>query len=126
MHYAEDMEYNMAHFAKVENGIVTNVIVAEQDVINSGVLGDPTQWIQTSYNGSIRQHYAGIGYLYLPDLDIFIPPKPFTSWTLDNQTGEWLPPQPKPTDSNKVFTWDESTLSWKEITNPLPSPIIGE
>ena len=64
----------MSHFAKVENGIVTQVIVAEQDFIDSGAVGDPSLWIQTSYTGSIRGCYAGIGFTYDADIDEFIPP----------------------------------------------------
>ena len=109
----------MAHFAKVEDGIVTQVIVAEQDFINSGAVGDPSQWIQTSYNGSIRKNYAGIGYHYNKELDIFIGPKPFESWTLDIETGTWISPIEKPTDG-KFYIWDEKTLNWIEATNPLP------
>ena len=109
----------MAHFAKIENGVVTQVIVAEQEFIDSGSLGDPTQWIQTSYNGNIRNTYAGIGYLYNEELDIFIEPKPFESWSLDTETQSWKAPVDKPTDDN-FYIWNEETLSWEESTNPLP------
>jgi hypothetical protein len=80
----------MSHFAKVENGIVTQVIVAEQDVINSGLFG--TGWVQTSYNGNIRKNYAGVGYTYDSQRDAFIPPKPHEDWILDETTCLWNAP----------------------------------
>jgi len=113
----------MSHFAKVENGIVTQVIVAEQDVIDSGLFG--TGWIQTSYNTYAGQHpegrplrknYAGIGYTYDAGRDAFIPPKPYASWTLNEATCLWDAPTPMPTD-DKRYTWDEPTTSWVEVTN---------
>lgn len=109
----------MSHFAKVVDGIVTDVIVAEQEFIDSGAVGDPTQWIQTSYNGSIRKNYAGIGYLYNEELDIFIEPKPFESWLLDTENGKWKAPVDKPTD-DKNYIWEENTQSWIESTHTLP------
>jgi hypothetical protein len=109
----------MSHFAKVVDGIVTDVIVAEQEFIDSGAVGNPAQWIQTSYNASIRKNYAGIGYLYNEELDIFIEPKPFESWLLDTENGTWKAPVNKPTDDKK-YIWNEETLSWEESTNLLP------
>jgi hypothetical protein len=114
----------MSHFAKVENGIVTQVIVAEQSFIDKGVVGDPKSWIQTSYNTHagrhpqgrpLRKNYAGIGYSYDPVRDAFIPPKPYESWLLDEETCLWIPPMPMPTDG-KDYTWDEATASWQEYT----------
>ena len=113
----------MSHFAKVENGIVTQVIVAEQDVIDSGLLG--TGWVQTSYNTyggqhpegrPLRKNYAGIGYTYDSGRDAFIAPKPYASWTLNEITCQWDAPTPMPTD-DKRYTWDEPTTSWVEVTN---------
>ena len=113
----------MSHFAKVENGIVTQVIVAEQDVIDSGLFG--TGWVQTSYNTYAGQHpegrplrknYAGIGYTYDSGRDAFIPPKPYASWTLNETTCLWDAPTPMPID-DKRYTWDEPTTSWVEVTN---------
>jgi hypothetical protein len=98
----------MSHFAKIENGIVTEVIVAEQDFIDA-IEGD---WVQTSYNANIRKNFAGIGFTYDRIKDAFIPPKPFASWTLNEDTYLWEPPVPMPTD--KPYDWDEDTLSWKE------------
>lgn len=108
----------MSHFAKIENGVVTQVIVAEQDFIDTGAVGDPAQWIQTSYNSNIRKRYAGIGYTYDADLDAFIPPKPFDSWTLDVESANWVAPIPQPQDE-KMYLWSEETLSWKE-SNVFP------
>jgi len=108
----------MAHYAKVENGIVTNVIVAEQEFIDSGAVGDPTTWIQTSYNGNIRKRFAGIGYLYDAELDAFIPPKPFNSWILDTTTASWKAPIEQPND-DKNYIWNEDTLSWIEAADVL-------
>jgi len=114
----------MSHFAKVENGIVTQVIVAEQDVIDSGLFG--TGWVQTSYNtyGGVhknggtpmRKNYAGVGYSYDLGRDAFIPPKPYASWILNETTCLWDAPTPRPTD-DKRYTWDEPTTSWVEVTN---------
>lgn len=119
----------MAHFAKVENGIVTQVIVAEQDFINTGALGDPSSWLQTSYNTQggvhltngqpMRKNYAGIGYSYDPVCDAFIPPKVFDSWVLDKDTCMWIPPVPKPED-DKYYVWNEETISWIETESILP------
>lgn len=107
----------MPHFAKVENGVVTTVIVADQSFIDSGAVGDPTTWVQTSYNGSTRKSYAGIGYLYISEIDAFVPPKPFESWVLEEKSGRWVAPVPRP-DNDTI--WDEETLSWKKTENILP------
>ena len=122
----------MAHFAKVENGKVTQVIVADQDFIDSGAVGSPSQWVQTSYNTrggvhygqdgqpsadqskALRANYAGIGYSYDYINDVFIPPKPFNSWTLSQTTWNWEPPTPMPTDG-KLYQWDEATKAWTEV-----------
>lgn len=82
----------MSHFAHIdENNVVTNVIVAEQDFIDSGAVGDPKRWIQTSYNARIRKNYAGIGYVYDAVRDAFIPPKPTKGkWKLDEETCRWV------------------------------------
>ena len=117
----------MGHFAKVENGIVTQVIVAEQDFINSGAVG--TGWIQTSYNTrggihygqdgqpdggvALRGNYAGIGYTYDAANDVFYAPKPYPSWTISVPTWIWQAPTPYPNDGKK-YDWDEPTISWIE------------
>jgi hypothetical protein len=113
----------LSHFAKVENGVVTQVIVIEQDVLNTGHWGDPASWVQTSYNTRggqhpegrpLRKNYAGIGYTYDSQRDAFIPPQPFPSWTLSEETCLWYSPVPYPTDG-KVYSWDEATINWKEV-----------
>lgn len=104
----------MSHFAKVENGVVTQVIVAEQDVIDSGLFG--TGWVQTSYNGNLRKNYAGIGYTYDATRDAFIAPQPFASWVLDENTCRWNAPVAMPQDG-KLYTWDEATTNWIEVNN---------
>jgi hypothetical protein len=120
----------MSHFAKVENGIVTSVIVIEQDVLNLGHWGDPASYVQTSYNTSggvhsqggtpLRKNYAGIGYTYDAQRDAFIPPKPFASWLLNEDTCHWSAPTAMPVVEGKRFTWDEPTLAWVEVVAPTP------
>jgi hypothetical protein len=110
----------MSHFAKVENGIVTQVIVAEQDVIDSGMFG--IGWVQTSYNTRGNQHpegrplrgnYAGIGYTYDQVNDVFYAPQPYPSWTLNTTSWTWDSPVPYPTD-NDLYFWDEANLTWSK------------
>ena len=99
----------MSHFAKInENGIVQEVIVAEQEFIDS--LEDSSIWIQTSYNHNIRKQYAGLGYTYDKTNDVFITPQPFPSWSLDSNF-DWQAPVSKP-DDGKSYTWNEDTKSW--------------
>ena len=116
----------MAHFAKVIHGVVTEVLVIEQDVINTGLFGDPSLWVQTSYNTHggqhpegrpLRKNYAGIGHTYDAERDAFIPPQPFPSWTLNEDTCLWDAPTAKP-DDGKLYRWDEATLAWVEIELP--------
>jgi hypothetical protein len=73
-------------------------------------------WVQTSYNATFRKNYAGVGYRYDEDLDAFIPPQPFPSWTLNEVTARWMSPTPCPQDG-RVYNWDEETLTWKEVDN---------
>lgn len=106
----------MSHFAKIDsNNIVTEVIVAEQDFINSGAVGDSFLWIQTSYNNNFRKNFAGIGYTYDKIRDAFIPPQPFPSWTLDEDTCRWEPPVAHPNDGN-IYEWNETDQQWDEVT----------
>ena len=105
----------MAHFAKVKDGIVIKVIVAEQEFIDSLVEVEAGAWIQTSYNGNIRKNYAGIGYTYDPQRDAFIPPKQYKSWILNEDTCRWEAPVAYPTDG-KIYEWNEDNQSWDEIT----------
>ncbi len=113
----------MAHFAKLdENNIVTQVIVVSNDIAtseNAGVTfinnlyGTSDTWKQTSYNNKMRKNYAGVGFTYDVSKDAFIPPKPFASWTLDEDTCQWKAPVDYP-DDNKFYNWDESSTNWKE------------
>jgi hypothetical protein len=122
----------MAHFAKVNNGIVEQVIVAEPEFFDTFVDSSPGQWIQTSYNTrggvhydpstgepsadqskALRKNYAGLGYSYDAGRDAFIPPKPYASWTLNDDTCLWEAPVAYPTDGGR-YTWDESTTTWVE------------
>lgn len=113
----------MSHFAKVENGIVTEVLVIGQDVIDTGLFGDPSLFVQTSYNTQggqhpegrpLRKNFAGVGFTYDAGRDAFIPPQPFPSWLLDEETCLWGAPTPYPTDG-KYYRWDEAALTWVEI-----------
>ena len=101
----------MSHFAKLENNVVTQVIVAEQDFINSGYVGDSFLWVQTSYNGNFRKNYAGIGYSYDKVRDAFIPPKQYPSWVLNEDTCRWDAPTPMP-DDDQMYMWNEETQAW--------------
>ena len=106
----------MSHFAKINsNNIVTEVIVAEQDFINSGAVGDSFLWVQTSYNDNFRKNFAGVGDTYDKSKDAFIPPKPYPSWTLVEDTCQWTAPVTYP-DDGKVYEWNEDTTNWTEIT----------
>ena len=113
----------MAHFALIENGIVTNVTVLHNnELLVDGVENEQKgvefchglfggEWIQTSYNNSIRKQYAGVGYTYDVDADEFVSPQPYASWSLDADN-DWQAPTPKPEGD---YTWDEATLAWVEI-----------
>ena len=103
----------MTHFVKIDStNTVTEGIVAEQDFINSGLVGDSFLWVQTSYNNNFRKQYAGVGYTYDKANDVFISPKPYASWTLD-ASFDWQPPTAMPVD-DKMYTWNESTKAWDE------------
>jgi len=106
----------MSHFAKInQDNIVTEVIVAEQDFINSGAVGDSFLWIQTSYNNNFRKNFAGIGFTYDKTRDAFIAPQPYPSWTLNESTCQWECPVTYPSDG-KVYTWNETDQQWDEVT----------
>ena len=114
----------MAHFAKVVDGKVTQVIVAEKEFFDTFVDSSPGEWIQTSYNTHggvhatggtpLRKNYAGIGFTYDRTRDAFIPPQPFASWVLDDNTCLWNAPVAMPTDG-KQYNWDEATTAWVEV-----------
>ena len=122
----------MAHFAQLDsNNVVTQVIVvgnkdtADANGVEKVSIGVAFcerlfggNWKQTSYNGSIRKNYAGIGYTYNVSLDAFVPPKPYASWVLNNDTAQWDAPTPMPTDGKK-YSWDEATTSWVEMAEAV-------
>jgi len=120
----------MTHFARVQDGIVTEVIVIEQDMIDTGLWGPPSEWIQTSYNTHggvhsqggtpLRKNFAGVGYTYDEVLDAFIPPKLFNSWVLDETTCFWKAPIEYPQDGQS-YIWDEANLQWT-LSSIGPSP----
>lgn len=119
----------MAHFAQIdENNIVTQVIVVANEDCGGGDYpeADPIgaafcnnllggTWKQTSYNNNFRKRYAGIGYTFDAEKDMFIAPQPYASWTLDDE-GDWLPPVPYP-DDDKLYEWDEENQTWVEVSN---------
>jgi len=103
----------MTHFVKIDStNTVTEGMVAEQDFINSGLVGDSFLWVQTSYNSNFRKQYAGVGFTYDKVNDVFIEPKPYPSWTLD-ASFDWQPPTGMP-DDGKLYSWNENTLAWEE------------
>ena len=121
----------MAHFAKIVDGKVVQVIVAEADFFNHFVDSSPGAWIQTSYNTrggvhydpvtnkpdsgvALRGNFAGVGYIYDAAHDVFYAPQPYPSWTLNETTWTWEAPTAMPKDG-KVYNWDEATTSWVEV-----------
>jgi len=127
----------MGHYAKIVNGKVVKVIRASYDFIQNYNDGEPeltkfpSSWIKTSYNTrggihyqpdtntpsedqskALRKNYAGVGYNYNENIDAFIPPKPFSSWLLNEETCLWEPPVGYPSDGNE-YVWDEPTTTWK-------------
>lgn len=119
----------MAHFAKINSeNMVENVLVIEQEMIDTGHWGDPASWIQTSYNTyggvhalggtPLRKNFAGRGFTYDPIRDAFIPPKRYASWVLNEDTCLWEAPVPRPVIEGKRFIWNEDTTSWIELNPP--------
>jgi hypothetical protein len=133
----------MAHYAKVKDGVVTQVIVAEPEFFDTFVDNEPGEWLKTSYNmrggvyydpetneaaadqsvitgdeGRERKNYAGIGFTYDRDRNAFIPPQPFASWTLDDTSCLWEAPVAYPTDG-EMYTWNEDTTSWDVVTEEV-------
>jgi hypothetical protein len=113
----------MSHFAEIDdNNMVIRVIVAEIDFINSGVVGDPSRWIQTSYNTfkgkhllggePLRKNFAGIGFYYDKQRDAFIPPKPYDSWIFNEDECSWNAPTPCP-GNEAEYIWEETLQEWK-------------
>lgn len=121
----------MAHFAQLNesNTVIQVIVVHNNECLLDGVeseavgvsfckslLGQQTQWKQTSYNGNIRKNYAGIGFTFDAERDAFIPPQPYTSWVLDDATCQWKAPTQMPQDG-KAYRWDEPSISWIEVSN---------
>ena len=115
----------MAYFAQISDGVVTNVVsVNNNELLVDGVENESKgkefchnlfggEWIQTSFNNRIRKQYAGIGYTYNAELDVFIAPQPFPSWSLDSNN-DWQAPTAMPNDG-KMYTWNEASLAWVEV-----------
>jgi len=133
----------MAHYAKVKDGVVTQVIVAEPEFFDTFVDTEPGEWLKTSYNmrggvyydpetneaaadqsvitgdeGRERKNYAGIGFTYDRDRNAFIPPQPFASWTLNDTSCLWEAPVAYPTDG-EMYRWNEDTTSWDVVTEEV-------
>lgn len=104
----------MGHFAKVENDLVTQVIVAEPEFFDTFTDSSPGQWIQCSYNSTIRKNYPSIGHTYDSVRDAFYVPKLYSSWTLNETTCQWEPPVACP-DDDKFYTWNEKNKAWDEV-----------
>ena len=117
----------MAHFAQLDeqNNVTQVIVVANEELLENGLESESKGiafcqslfggiWVQTSYNGNVRKNYAGIGYTYDKQRDAFIPPKPYPSWVLIEDTCLWASPIPMPTDG-KRYSWDEPTLAWVKV-----------
>ena len=118
----------MAHFVKVKkNKVIDSIVIHNDDIYNEEFpksepmgqhyiksIGLKGHWLQTSYNGNFRNCYGGIGYTYNSELDVFIMPKPYPSWTLNSSTIEWEAPTPSPTpnNDNEYYVWNEGTQQW--------------
>lgn len=128
----------MSHFAKVCDGKVVKVIVAEQEFFDTFIDDSPGRWIQTSYNTrggkhydpvtgelsadqskALRGNYAGVGFIYDMTNDVFHEAQPYPSWTLNTTSWQWEPPTPRPTDGTGPHKWDEASLSWVHIDAPV-------
>ena len=127
----------MAHFAELDSNNVVKQVIVVSNPDTSTAQGEEKEsigiafcerllggtWVKTSYNAKIRKNYAGIGYTYDKDRDAFIPPKPYSSWVLDETTCRWNAPVAMPSDAGqgeppKMYTWNENTTSWDLVTNP--------
>lgn len=126
----------MAHFAElgIDNVVLRVIVVHNNELLDEHGMEQEAKgaafcrnllggtWLQTSYNGNFRKNYAGEGYTYDSTRDAFIPPKPFASWMLNEDTCQWTPPVPYPADigtpeAPKQYMWDEATASWKELSS---------
>jgi len=120
----------MAHFAKIGlNNVVQQVIVVHNNELldENGVEQESrgqkfcqnllgSEWVQTSYNSSFRKNFAGVGFTYDFDRNAFVPPKPFASWILNEDTCQWQPPTPMP-DNEQMYYWDEENLNWRLVVS---------
>ena len=125
----------MAHFAELDSNNVVKQVIVVSNADTSTAQGEEKEsigiafcerllggtWVKTSYNATIRKNYAGIGYTYDKDRDAFIPPKPYASWVLDENTCLWNVPVAMPSDAGqgdppKMYTWNEETVNWVEVT----------
>lgn len=121
----------MAHFAQIDsNNIVVNVLSVPDEQQHRGQeylsdnLGLGGTWIQTSYNSNVRKRFAGIGYIYNQELDIFLPPKPYQSWIINSEKGEWESPVERPIENEgQALIWNEENLTW--TAEDLPTPTIS-
>jgi len=118
-HFAQvDANYTVLEVVVIDNSSIDNLPFPESEPIGRAycqdLYGADTLWYQTSYSASFRVHYAGIGYIYDPVLNAFIPPKPYPSWVLNTTTCEWQAPVPYP-DDGKAYVWDECTQSWVPV-----------
>jgi hypothetical protein len=117
----------MAHFAQLDdtNTVIQVIVVHNNELLDNGIESEAKgitfcqsllggTWVQTSYNANFRKNYAGIGYVYDPMRDAFIPPKPFDSWLLDETTCRWQAPVPMPNDE-KIYFWNEDQKAWAEV-----------
>lgn len=116
----------MAHFAEIglNNTVQRVIVVNNNELLDANSIEQESKgiefcrnlfggtWIQTSFNGSFRKNFAGTGYTYNAELDAFVPPRQYNSWTLEENSAQWQPPVPYPTDGQK-YEWDESTVSWQ-------------
>jgi hypothetical protein len=117
----------MAHFAQIDenNQVINVIVVSNTDCLNvngeesesagiafcKSLLGEDTRWVQTSYNATFRKNYAGLGYIYDLTRDAFIPPSPYSSWVLIEETCQWTAPVPNPNDGNR-YNWSEDQNAW--------------
>ena len=107
----------MRYFAQIKDNYVINVVVADQSFIDSGAIGSPFDFIETFWDGSFRREYASIGYFYHKQKDVFVRPKIYNSWVMDDSIADWVSPISKPNDG-KIYEWDENIINWKEIPQP--------
>jgi hypothetical protein len=108
----------MAYYAKINNSIVEQVIVAEESFFDNFIDDSPGTWLTTTADGSLRKNFASVGYSYDPIKDAFIPPQNFPSWLLNETTCQWESPTIYPKD-DKAYLWEEASLSWVEVQDPL-------